>query len=154
MFLHTVMVMPLSDLQAEGLKSAKWNLCHTTLLLFFVTLLVIQCTWEWKGESGFSHSVSYFGGTGIQIDVLLLVSITVVACWHVFVKWALRGCCVLRCSVFIKKCKSYYSCRICLDRNTVFKELKHVEKMPCVVWGFQICFQWQFCSGYCWNYKE
>lgn len=54
----------------------------------------------------------------------------------------------------LKKNRSYYSCRTCLDRNTVFKELKHIEKVPHVVWGFQIWFWWQFCSGYCWNCKK
>lgn len=150
MFLHTVMVMPLSDLQAEGLKSTKWNLCHSTCP-FFVTLLVIQRAWKWKGESVFSQNISYFGRTGIlrqQIAALLVVSVTVMVCWHVCVNWAWSGCCVY------KKNRSYYSCRTCLDRNTVFKELKHIEKVPHVVWGFQIWFWWQFCSGYCWNCKK
>lgn len=86
-----------------GLKVYRVEFIPHHFALCFVTLLVIQCTWEWKGESSFSQNISYFGRTGIQIDVLLLVSITVMVCWHVCVKWALRGCCVLQCSLFIKK---------------------------------------------------
>lgn len=53
MFLHTVMVMPLSDLRAEGLKSTEWNLFHTTLPFVLSRFWLYSVLGNGKGNPAF-----------------------------------------------------------------------------------------------------